>query len=169
MNTYMKKFAALAVFMLSLAGLQAQKYGFINSGEILEAMPEMKEVGTRMEEFSKSMDAEIKSKGEKFQADSRAFTTRINTSNVSKADYDREVARLEAMQKEISDLESERAKIMESKQNELMKPVWDKLNAAVRDVARERGAAAVFFSDVFAYAEDVINFTDAVKAKLGVK
>lgn len=169
MNKNMKKFAALAVIMLSVAGLKAQRYGFINTSEILESMPEMKEVSARMEEISKSMDAEIKSKGEKFQADSRAFTTRINTTNISKAEYDREVARLEAMQKELADLEAERAKTLETRQNELMKPVWDKLNAAVRDVARERGAVAVFFSDVFAYAEDAINFTDAVKAKLGIR
>lgn len=165
----MKKSFILALCMLGFAGLQAQKYGFINSAEILEAMPETKALNTRMEEISKAMDAEIKNKGEAFQAESRAFSTRINTSNMSKADYDKEVARLEALQKVLSDLETERAKTLEAKQTELMKPIYDKLNTAVREVARERGAAAVFFSDVFAFAEDTINFTEAVKAKLGIR
>lgn len=165
----MKKSLVVALCMLGFFGLRAQKYGFINSAEILEAMPETKTMNSQMEEVSKAMDAEIKNKGEAFQAESRAFSTRINTSNMSKAEYDKEVARLETLQKELSDLETERAKTLEAKQNELMKPIYEKLNAAVRDVARERGAAAVFFSDVFAFAEDTVNFTEAVKAKLGIR
>ena len=165
----MKKSLFVVMGMLGFFGLYAQKYGFINSAEILEAMPETKTLNTRMEEISKAMDAEIKNKGEAFQAESRAFSTRINTSNMSKAEYDKEVARLEALQKELSDLESERAKTLDAKQTELMKPIYDKLNTAVREVARERGAAAVFFSDVFAFAEDTVNFTEAVKAKLGIR
>lgn len=157
-------FASMVTF-----GAQAQKYGYINSGEILDAMPEVKAVNTQLDSFGKTMRDEIKLKSDKLQDDSKKFSTRSGTGNIPQAEYDKEVARLEAAQKEISNLESELNKAMDAKQQELMKPVYDKLNGAVRQVAVEKGASGVFFSDVFAYADDTINFTAAVKAKLGLK
>lgn len=160
-------FSALLVFCVM--GAQAQKYGYINSSEILNAMPEVKTVNAELEKLSKSMQAEIKVKSDKLQEDSKKFSTRVSTGNIPQAEYDKQVAAMEAAQKEVSDLESEMNKTMEAKQQELMKPVYEKLNAAVKDVAKEKGAVAVFFSDVFAYADEVINFTAAVKAKLGIQ
>jgi len=160
-------FSALLVFCVM--GAQAQKYGYINSSEILNAMPEVKTVNAELEKLSKSMQAEIKVKSDKLQEDSKKFSTRVSTGNVPQAEYDKQTAALEAAQKEVSNLESEMNKTMEAKQQELMKPVYEKLNNAVKEVAKEKGAVAVFFSDVFAYADDVINFTAAVKAKLGIQ
>ncbi|MCG9909949.1 MAG: OmpH family outer membrane protein [Flavobacteriales bacterium] len=165
----MMKSLLTAAFALFMFGANAQKYGFINSAEILEAMPEMKKATEELDVLSKAMQAEIQVKVDILQEDSKRFSTRINTGNISQADYEKEVARLEVAQKEISSLEAEMAKTMDAKQTELMKPIYDKLNATVKEVAAERGASAVFFSDVFAYAEDVINFTEAVKAKMGLK
>jgi outer membrane protein len=132
-------------------------------------MPEMKKAQEELDALSKTMQAEIKAKVDKLMEDSKRFSTRINTGNISQAEYEKEVARLEDAQKEISKLEAEMAQTMESKQTQLMKPIYDKLNATVKEVALERGASAVFYSDVFVYAEDVINFTGAVKAKMGLK
>lgn len=161
-------FSALFASMVAL-GAQAQKYGYINSGEILDAMPEVKSVNTQLESFGKNMRDEIKLKSDKLQDDSKKFSTRVGTGNIPQTEYDKEVARLETAQKEISDLEEELGKAVDAKRQELMKPVYDKLNNAVKQVAVEKGAAGVFFSDVFAYADDTINFTPAVKAKLGLK
>lgn len=157
-------FASMVAF-----GAQAQKYGYINSGEILDAMPEVKNVNTQLDGFGKNMRDEIKLKTDKLQEDSKKFSTRASTGNIPQAEYDKEVARLEAAQKEITELEGELTKAVDAKQQELMKPVYEKLNNAVKQVAVEKGAAGVFFSDVFAYADDTINFTAAVKAKLGLK
>lgn len=159
--------ALLVVFVMGAA--QAQKYGYINSAEILDAMPEVKAANTELDKLSKDMQAQIKAKSDKLQDDSKKFSTRSSTSNLSQTEYNAEVARMEAAQKEISDLQSEMSKTVDAKQQTLMKPIYDKLNAAVKAVAQEKGASAVFFSDVFAYADDIINFTPAVKAKLGLK
>lgn len=161
-------FSALFACMVTL-GAQAQKYGYINSGEILDAMPEVKNVNTQLEGFGKTMRDEIKLKSDKLQEDSKKFSTRASTGNIPQAEYDKEVARLEAAQTDISKLEDELSKSLDAKQQELMKPVYEKLNNAVKQVAIEKGAAGIFFSDVFAYADDTINFTAAVKAKLGLK
>lgn len=161
-------FSALLVLSLAM-GAHAQKYGYINSAEILEAMPEVKSANTELEKISKDMQAQIKVKSEKLQEDSKKFSTRSSTSNLSQSEYNAEVAKLDAAQKEVSELETEMNKTIEAKQQALMKPIYEKLNNAVKAVAQEKGASAVFFSDVFAYAEDIINFTPAVKAKLGIK
>lgn len=165
----MKKMFSIFLILMVVTGAQAQKYGFINSAEILASMPEVKKANEDLDALSKSMQAEIKQKSDKLQEDSKAFSTRINTGNISQVEYDKEVARLEAAQKEVTKLEEEMAKTMEAKQDQLMKPIYEKLNATVKAVALEKGASAVFFSDVFAYAEDIINFTDDVKAKMGIK
>lgn len=158
-----------ALFLSFALAAGAQKYGYINSGEILDAMPEVKTANADLEKFGKPMQDEIKAKSDKLQEDSKKFSTRVSTGNIAQADYDKEVARLDAAQKEVSNLETELGKAMEAKQKDLMKPVYDKLNNAVKQVALEKGASAIFFSDVFAYADDTVNFTAAVKAKLGLK
>lgn len=160
-------FSALLVFFVM--GANAQKYGYINSSEILEAMPEVKAANVELEKLSKDMQAEIKVKSDKLQEDSKKFSTKSSTANLSQTEYNAEVAKLEATQKEVSALETEMNKTIETKQQALMKPIYEKLNNAVKEVAKEKGAAAVFFSDVFAYADDIINFTGAVKTKLGLK
>lgn len=159
-------FSALLLFVVM--GVSAQKYGYINSAEILEAMPEVKAANEQLEKMSKDMQAQVQDKSDKLKEDSKKFNTRSSTSNLSQTEYNSEVARMEAAQKEISDLEAEMNKTLEAKQQALMKPIYEKLNNAVKAVAKEKGAAAVFFSDVFAYADDIINFTPDVKAKLGL-
>lgn len=165
----LKPILSALIVCSAMLGAQAQKYGYINSGEILNAMPEVKAANTQLEDFSKPMQAEIKTKSDKLQEDSKKFSTRTSTGSVPQAEYDKQVAGFEAAQKDITKLETEMNKAVEAKQQEIMKPIYDKLNNAVKAVAQEKGAAAVFFSDVFAYADDVINFTPAVKAKLGIK
>lgn len=159
-------FSALLVFLVM--GASAQKYGYINSSEILEAMPEVKAANNDLEKASKDLRTQIQTKSEALQERSKLFSERSGTGSLSKTEYNNEVAKMEAAQKEISDLEEQVNKKLEARQKELMDPIYNKLNRAVKEVAQEKGASAVFFSDVFAYADDTVNFTVAVKAKLGL-
>jgi outer membrane protein len=158
-----------ALLVLFVMSAQAQKYGFINSAEILEAMPEVKTANAELDKVSKEMQAQIKVKSDKLQEDSKKFSTKSSTATLTQTEYSAEVAKLEAAQKDVTALETEMNKTLDAKQQALMKPIYEKLNKAVKEVSIEKGAAAVFFSDVFAYADETVNFTAAVKAKLGVK
>ena len=60
---------------------------------------------------------------------------------------------------------------MELKQNELMRPLYKKLNEAVDQVAKEKGFTQILTvqGNQFAYMDEKFDITKLVMDKLGVK
>ena len=52
------------------------------------------------------------------------------------------------------------------KREELLGPIYEKVNQAIKDVAKENSYQFIFDQNVLLYAEDSQNVNDLVKAKL---
>ena len=85
---------------------------------------------------------------------------------------------LAAKQKELQDLQAriqafeEQAQTdLQTKQEELLKPIVDRAKAAIAEVAKENGYSYVFDSGlgVLLYSEESDNIIELVKKKLGIK
>jgi outer membrane protein len=165
----MKKIALMlfAGVLLSTASI-AQKFGYVNSQELLQDMPEMKKANTDLTAFAKqyqdqleTMGKEFDKKGQEYQAGSASMTA----------------ARKEAMEKELQGLQtriqeynqSAQEKVQKRKE-ELYKPLLEKADKAIKDVAKEKGFDYVFDASAgsILYAKDSDNILDLVKAKLGI-
>jgi outer membrane protein len=160
--------AAACIFAGNIASAQT-KLGYINSDAVLTQMPEAKTIKTQIDAYSKQfndqyivMNNELQTKGKEFQAQSATMTDAIRASKQTE---------LQDLQKRIQDFGTNAQQQVEAKTNELVKPLSDKIRAAVNAVAKEKGYAYVLDSGTTALivSPPGDDLTPDVKAKLGIK
>lgn len=168
----MKKIVVMLAFglmMCTASFAQTQKIGYINSKELLALMPEMKKAETDLTAFAKQYKEQMESmqkEGEKkvadYQAASKTMTEAVRT--VKETEIQDLQARMQKFQQTAEQKVSE-------KESEILKPIYDKANKAISDVAKEKGYTVVFDSGAgnVLYATDGDNLLAAVKTKLAIK
>jgi outer membrane protein len=143
----MKKRAFLIVVLLFLcSGLFAQaKIGYVDSKVIIEGMQDAKDAQINLDNIVAAWKTEIQKMNDSLTAVKEDFEKKklILTENIRKQREEE----IKALEKRISDYKL--AKFGENgeyfqKQNELMKPVQDKVFKAIQDVAKEGDYDFVF-------------------------
>ncbi len=168
----MKLLRSLLLGFVLLAGINtanAQKIAHIDSEKLLMSMPEAKAMETELKKLSETYANEYKTQATALQAKLKKYSqeapTQTDTENAKR-------------QKEVEDLQQRLQKYgqtadqeLQKKRFDLLKPILEKAQKAVNDVAKEKGIQYVLDSSpgkgllVF-QGEDLMS---AVKAKLGIK
>lgn len=159
---------ACSFVLLSTAKAQNLKIGHINSQELLSLMPEVKKADSDLKTYAKSFEDQLETMSKEYQKKINDYQTQEKTMTD---------AVKEVKQKEITDLgariESTQKSAEEkvgSKKQELFKPILDKAEKAIKDVAAEKGFDYVF--DLSAgsvlVSKPADNMLPLVKAKLGI-
>lgn len=147
---------------------QAQKFGYLNSAAILSEMPEVKQADANLEALQKQLQKKGQGMVEQLQKDYTAIQQRIERGELSPKQQEEEAAKLKAREQEIGQFEQDMAKQLQDKRNELLQPIYDKVNKAIADVAKENGFQFIFDQGVLLYSEDTQDVSKLVKAKLGI-
>lgn len=165
----MKKLVALVVIMLLPLGVFAQevKIAFINTQEIIPMMPEFSAMNKQLEDLNLEFENELKSMNEEYTNKYQAF--------VQQQDSLTENIRLRRMQ-EIQDLQQRMEQLYQvaqqtvsQKQEELFKPVQEKMMKAINDVGAENKYTYIVNAGTLLYTGDTsIDATPLVKRKLGI-
>lgn len=146
----MKNFVVRAVLIVSLAltvtHVQAQtKVAFINSETILAALPEAQDAQKQLDAVTASWQADLTTMQADLQKKFDDYDKKkLTMSDKRRADIEKE---LQEMDKKMVDFRTQKfgsTGELYTKQNELMKPVQDKVFKAVKDVADEEGYDYVF-------------------------
>ena len=89
---------------------------------------------------------------------------------VSYTHLDAQFAKLKEEEESIAKYEQEVYQKLTQKREELYKPLLDKVNKAMADVATENGFALVFdsSSQILLFAHESLDVTKLVKTKLGI-
>ena len=175
MNTLRKiAFVIFAVVMITASSnplLAQTKYGHLNYGNLLEQFPERevadKELATYRDQLIKKGEARAKAwqdKVMKLQGDAEAGT--VPTIKLQ----ERQVA-LQKEQQEIAAYEQEVIQLISKKRDDLLKPIVDKLNGAIKAEGKENGYSMIFDTSLFnnvLFAEESEDVMDLVKKKLGM-
>lgn len=168
----MKKYfqiAFVAVLLLAAsATATAQKFGYVNSAEILSAMPAMKAAESNLEGLQKQLQKKGQGMVENFQTDLAALQKEAQAGNLTPKQQEEESAKLEARQQEIAKFEQDMMSDLQEKRAELLKPIYDSINEAIEAVAKEGGYQFIFDQQVLLYGEEAADVSALVKAKLGI-
>lgn len=165
----MKKQFLLIAVICCLFGLSAnaQKYGHVNSGEVLKAMPGVDSLQIKMAEFQKELETiyenmvtEFTTKKDKFDKEAGTMSSAVRKI--------REQELLE-MQNRIQEFQYSVQEDMEEKQLELAKPFQDKIQNAINAVAKEHQYTYIFDTQILLYYDGGDDVTPLVKKKLGLK
>lgn len=165
----MKKIILIFVIAFT-ANLFAQKFGHVNSGEIVQLMPEMNTVKVKMDSIQKKL-------GEDFQVETAEYEKLMKeyekmvadgaSENMLKLKQDEIITKQEFLQKYQATLEEE----VYTQQDKLTKPLLEKLQTAIKEVSTEKGLTYVFdiASGALLYYNPADDINADVKKKLGIK
>lgn len=168
----MKKFMQLALLAVlvfaATATASAQKYGYVNSAEILAEMPAMKAAESNLEGFQKQLQKKGQQMVESFQADYAALEEKARAGDLTPKQQQEEAAKLEKRQQEIAAFEQEMIQQIQEKRATLLEPIYEKVNEAIKAVAKENGYTFIFDQNVLLYGEEAADVSSMVKAKLAI-
>jgi len=164
MKKFIVSFLLLLPFVLSA---QEVKIAIVNTNEVFNLMPEttvleneMSALMSQLQTTMKEMQDEYNRKMTDLQAKGDSLTENIRNLRIQ------EITQLdERMQNFVPMAEEER----EKKYNELLAPIQEKMLKAIRDVGDENGYTCIVNPQVLLYTGKVIDATEKVKAKLGLK
>ncbi len=166
-----KKACFLAALVLMIAGsVDAQKFGYLNSAAILNDMPEMKQMRSTLEGFKAQLKKQGDARVAAYQTMEQNAVQKKQRGEMTPKEEEKVMADLQKEQEEIYRLSQDFDQKLAEKQQELMKPILEKVNTAIQEVAKEGALQYVFDaqSGVILYADDSTNITSLVKAKLGI-
>jgi outer membrane protein len=169
----MKKITLALVALLAVFGsVSAQKYGHLNYGNLLNAMPAVKDADKQLEDFQKALVAKGEEMSTKLKDGYLAFLKDQQSGNFSPAKLQERQAQLEAEQTAIQSYEEAVRKQISDKREALIKPILDRVNKAIEDTAKEKGFAMVFDTSSFnaiLFAKDSEDLFPVIKTKLGIQ
>ena len=171
----MRKLVSVLTFALfvSFAGItnaQDLKFGHIDLQALLQVMPERASAeadynkqAKELEDQLTSMQKELTDKFNAYAQKRDSLTELIRTAKESE---------IQTMQQNIQNFQTVAQQQLQKKQNDMLKPIFDKADKAVGDVAKEKGLIYVFdvSSRVVLYqSAQSLDIMPLVKAKLGIK
>jgi outer membrane protein len=167
----MKKYIFI-FFVFALCGhLSAQKFGYINTQELISKMPEVKEANSTLEVMKTMFTKRGQEKVQELQAKYQELQRKQSTGEIAPIKLEQESAALKLEEEELMEFEQNNQQKLISKSEELLKPVQDKVNAAIKAVADENGYQ--YIMDIsggsILYADPTADVSSLLKAKLGMK
>ena len=161
------------VLILASAGLfsvqaaQAQKYGHVNSSEILEVMPGIDSLQIKLQAFQMELQGMYESMMTEYQTKKDKFDREVGTMSSSVRQLrEKELADLA---NRIQEFQAGAQEDLEDKQYELAKPFQDAIQAAIDKVAKANGYTYIFDTKTLLYYSNSDDITPLVKKELGIK
>ncbi|MCQ2287394.1 MAG: OmpH family outer membrane protein [Bacteroidales bacterium] len=152
--------------IVAVAPAFAQKYGHVNSAEVMKQMPGVDSIQIQLLAFqeelanmNETMVKEFQTKKDKFDKEAGTMSTTVRQIREQE---------LQDMAKRIQDFQANAQSDVEEKALDLQKPFVEKLQNAIKDVAKENGYTYVFDEQILLYFDNGDDVTPLVKKKLGI-
>lgn len=148
-----------------------QKFGHINTGNLIEILPEIKIADSLLIQFQDSLLLKEKALTASFEADYTEFVRLANAGELTKIVTQNKQQEFQKREEEIIALRRTNQMEILQKRQELMNPVLERLQKAVDDVAKENGYHYIFDigSGSLLFANESQDVEELVKAKLGLQ
>ena len=150
------KLTLAVVFVMGATSLFAQKFGRINTQEVISVMPEMKEMQTNIEAYSKDLQESMENIVVEYNNKYQEFKEKELNDLIQRRNDFEQVAQQD----------------LQKRYNELLAPIIDKAKAAIDKVATAGSYLAVFDTSTgsLAYFDEAMltDLAPAVKKELGI-
>ncbi len=166
----MKKIFLLALGLMLASASYAQKFGYCNSAALLTSIPEVKAADSDLQAFQTQLTKRGQEMVKSMQDKAAELDRKEKAGTISPKDLEMQNAKLQEEQSTIAKYEQEVYDKLAQKREELYKPILDRVNQAMIDVAKENQFTFVFDQNtqVVLYADESLDVTKLVKTKLGI-
>ena len=169
MKKLVKLFFAVVLTVGVSMGVNAQslKIGHVDSGAIMEIMPERTKIEQDIQAYAAELQAELQAMYAEYQNKLQDYQANQATlSNLIRQSKEKEIVDLETR---ISEFQASADMAMQNKQLELLNPLIEKVQNAVNAVGKEKGFTYIFdkaAGAVVFIGDNAVDITADVKAKL---
>jgi len=170
MNKIFKSLLLTVAFAALTITVQAQKFGYINSQELVSQLPEVKEAEAKIETLKK----QLQKKGEEMLA---TLQTKYNTLQKKQTDgllspkeIEIEAANLKQEEAKLGAFDQTSQQKIYEKSEELLTPIQARITNAIKEVATDNGYTYIFDISLglVLYADPGTDVSALVKTKLGI-
>lgn len=152
------------------AQIKAYKFGYVNSLELLDAIPEKKTADTDLEKYGNDLYASLEKMYGEYQKKIQDFQTGVQNGSLTEIDQEFKAKEIQDLEKRIQDFQEQADEKIAKKRQSLYQPLIDKINKAIADVAKENGYTYIFDSSAgsILHADESENILNVLKKKLGL-
>lgn len=164
----MKKILLIAAMALVSSAAFAQKFAHVNSQEVLQLMPQMDDVRSKVDAMQKDNEEVMKAMYDEFQTKYQTYQQKGSTWTA---------AVRESKEKELSDIQNRIQETQQSMQQEMQQiynnltaPVMQACQDAIAKIAKEGGYIYVFDAAAVVYLDPAqsVDITPAVRKELKI-
>jgi len=164
----MKRLMILLCVLLPLGAMaQSSKIAYVNSQEVLMAMPELTSYKSEMSKVEADYKKELSQMQDEFKKKYTDYIAQRDslTQNIRL----RREQEIQDIQQRINNFMQVAQQDSQKKASELMKPIQDKVRDAIQAVGKEKGYTVIITPEALLYTgSDAVDATPFVKAKLGL-
>ena len=132
-----KSILTIGAFMIAVLSVNAQKFGYLNSAQLLSELPEVKSADSDLEAYQKQLmsagEAMVKSLETKYTA----YAKEAQEGLFSQVEMQQKQAEIEQEQQKIQQYEVEVQNKIIAKRETLYKPILDKVKTALEELGKE--------------------------------
>ena len=168
------KFTVLSLAFIAFTASSAfcQKYGHLNSGNLLAGIPEVTVADKELTTYQDQLAKAFKTKVDAFQASYEAVSKQVNAGTLTPVQINTKEQELKAQQEKLAKEEQENLEKVQKKRQELLQPILDKVDKAIKAVGEENGYTMIFETSMIntvLFAKDSEDVMPLVKKKLGIQ
>lgn len=174
MRNLMKIMAVVlfSVTAISAANAQSLKFGHIDLQALVQLMPERAAAETEFNNFQKELEDILGEMQKDLQTKYGEFEAL--GADASEIKRNAKAAEIQDVQQRIQNYQVTAGQQIQQKQAELLKPVFDKADKAIEEVAKEQGLIYVFDAGVgnrtiLYKSNESVDLLPLVKTKLGIQ
>ena len=161
--------AAILLVAASSVNAQGQKSAYISVEQMVYLMPELGKIDTLLQKFqTDSLNTEFAALIQDYQYRD-SMLTKTDTTKMPASVRREHRQQLEGNAYQIQNWQQISQNVMQSKQQELMAPVYQKVMDAIRAVAKDNGYAFVYNQEALLVAPPADNLLPLVAKRLNVK
>jgi outer membrane protein len=150
--------------------VQQVKFGHLNTAELLEAMPQVKQARAKLEAQRAQSVKQLETKYAQMQQMYAQAMQDAQAGRLTELQQKEIEQKLAKMQEEYANSEKTMTESLVKKEEALFKPIQDKIRAAINQVAVEKGYRFIFDSSagILLYSRPADDVMKYVKPKVGI-
>ncbi|MGO3183497.1 MAG: OmpH family outer membrane protein [Aequorivita sp.] len=162
------KFLKIAVFFIGLTTFAQGKVGAVDVDYILSKMPEMTEVQEELEVYGKQLDADLNKKVDEYKVLAEEY--KKGEASFTAEQKKEKQTTIRDMEADIQKFQQNGAKLMDIKQTEALKPLYQKIGTALEKVAKAQNYTQVNqTTQDIVYLDPEYDLTVPILLELGIK
>ena len=154
------------ISLITLSTFSQNKFGYIDSQELLMLMPERKNAESEVQNFAKSLESQLAAMTAEYQESVQDYQS--NEASYTDLIKEDKIAEITGLEQRIQAFQQNAQQSLQKKEQELLEPILSKARSAIEEVAVEGNFTYIFDKSVgsILYAKESENVLSLVKKKL---